>query len=323
MRRRILQAGAALALGGLLPAARAQNQAWPRKTVRLIVPSAAGSPWDPQARILAERLSQVFGQPFVVENHSGATGMIGMDLVAKADDGHTLGVVFMPHVLIPALFAKVPYDILRDVVPVTQMQWTYNALVVHPSLNVATLDELIALARSKPGELMYASGGNGTPAHVMGENFSRLTGGGMEHIPYRGPVLALQGVIGGQAQLSFASAASTVPHVQSGRLRALAVSAAEPLEALPGVPTFTAAGHPQFGSREWAGIVMDRGAAPGVPERLAGEILRVLADAKLVRQMRDQGVYLHGEGPQGLNDLMRTEMAKWREVVDRLALKLG
>lgn len=322
-RRAFLQSSAALALATTLPAARAQSAAWPQRTVRIVIPSAAGSPWDPLVRLIAERLSKDFGQSFVVENKSGATGNIGMDAVAKAADGHTLGLVFMPHVLTPSLFPRLSYDILTDVLPVTQIQWTYNALVVTPSLNVSSVAELVELVRSKPGQFVYASGGNGTPAHILGENFSRYTGGQLTHVPYRGPVLALQDMVGGQSHISFASAAAVVPHAQAGRLRVLAVSSDEPLDMLPGVPTLAQAGYPQFASREWAGIVMTKGASPEVPQLVADRIMAVLNDPVVAGNMAQQGSYLHGEGPEGLGKLMQSELAKWRELIKKLDITMG
>jgi tripartite-type tricarboxylate transporter receptor subunit TctC len=321
MRRRLMKALAALpALGA--PLARAQPApAWPSRTVRVVVPSAAGSPWDPTARLLAERLAPVFGQAFVVENRSGATGMIGMDHVVKATDGHTLGVMFMPHVMIPALFDKVPYDVLRDPVPVAQTQWTYNVLVVHPSLPVRDMAELVAHARRSPGRLTLLSGGNGSPAHVMGEYFKQLTGTFMVHVPYRGPVAALQDLVGGQADLMFASAGAAIPLLRAQRLRALAVTSPQRLEALPEVPTFAEAGFPTFDVRDWAGIV----ASPSVPAsalpRLNAEIRRALAEPGTAERFRAQGVYLETGTPEAFGALIRAESDKWTKVIRSARIK--
>ncbi|HYP69417.1 MAG TPA: tripartite tricarboxylate transporter substrate-binding protein, partial [Variovorax sp.] len=186
-RRKWLQQAGGLLLGGAVFPAVAQGSAWPSKPVRLIVPSAAGSPWDPMARHIAERLAQKFGQPFVVDNRSGATGLIGMDQLAKTTDGHALAVMFMPHTLLPALQPKMPYDTLGDLVPIGQTQWTYNALVTRPDLGVNSMQELVQLAQKNPGKLSFSSGGNGSPAHVMGEYFKQLTGTSILHVPYRGP----------------------------------------------------------------------------------------------------------------------------------------
>ena len=313
MRRQFLATLGALALGSHIGFASAAP--WPTQTVRIIVPSAPGSPWDPLSRLLAERLGQRFGQTFIVENKSGATGTLGMDQVAKATDGHTLGVIFMPHVLTPSLFKKMPYDILHDVVPVAQTQWSYNVLVVNPSLPAKSMKELVELARSKPGKLTIASGGNGTPAHVMAEHFKQVSGTYMVHIPYRGPVFALRDLIGGQTDLMFAAAAPAIAHAQAGRLRAIAVTSPKRLAALPEVPTFGEVGFPKFDVRDWAGIV----ASPSVPAEmvpvLSAEIAKVLAEPAVAEQFVKMGIELHSSSPQALGELMRSETAKWREVI--------
>jgi tripartite-type tricarboxylate transporter receptor subunit TctC len=162
IRRQFLQKLGAAAMGAWI-APGAQAQAWPAKPVRIVVPSAAGSPWDPLARHLADRLGKVFGQSFYVENRSGGTGLIGMDQVAKSSDAHTLGIMFMPHTVLPALVAKMPYDTLKDLVPIGQTQWTYNVLVVRSSMDVREMGDLVALARKSPGKLIYSSGGTGSP----------------------------------------------------------------------------------------------------------------------------------------------------------------
>jgi len=320
MRRRLLAT-----LGALPLAPRhtfAQAPTWPTRTVRIIVPSAAGSPWDPSARLLAERLAPVFGQPFIVENRSGATGMIGMEQLVKSNDGHTLGVMFLPHTLIPSLFEKLPYDVLRDPVPVTQTQWTYNVLVVHPSVPARDMAELVAHARRSPGRLTLLSGGNGSPAHVMGEAFKQLTGTFMVHVPYRGPVAALQDLVGGQADLMFASAAPAIPLVKAGRLRAIAVTAPSRLDALPEVPTFVEAGFPGFDVRDWAGIV----ASPSVPReaisRLNAEIGRILGEPGMAARFSQSGIVLQTGSPEAFGALIRGETLKWAKVIRNAGIKV-
>ncbi len=320
MRRHFLATLAALALAAHTGFASAQ--AWPTQTVRIVVPSAPGSPWDPLTRLLAERLGQRFGQTFIVENKSGATGTLGMDQVAKATDGHTLGVIFMPHVLTPSLFKKMPYDILHDVVPVTQTQWSYNVLVVNASLPVASMKELVALAKAKPGKLTLASGGNGSPAHVMGEYFKQASGTYMVHVPYRGPVLALQDLIGGQTDLSFAATAPAIPHVQSGRLRAIAVTSPKRLAALPDVPTFAEAGFAKFDVRDWAGIVASPSVPADVVPILNAEIAKVLAEPAVAEQFLKMGIELQASSPQAFGELMRSETAKWREVIRTAGVRM-
>lgn len=318
-RRNALHCGAGALLAAALPA---RASAWPAKPVRIVVTSAAGSPWDPMARHLADRLAQRYGQPFVVENRSGATGLIGMDLVAKTTDGHTLGVMFMPHTVLPALHAKMPYDTRADLVPVAQTQWTYNVLVTRPDLGVASVPELVALARQRPGKLSYSSGGNGSPAHLMGEYLKQLTATFILHVPYRGPVNALQDLVGGRSDMMFASVAAAFPHVQSGRLRALAVTAAQPLDVLPGVPTFAAAGLDRFDVRDWAGIVAPRSLPAEAVAPLNTAIVQALAEPGVPERFAGMGVYLHTGTPAAFGQLIGAELPKWGSVVRQAGIRI-
>jgi len=321
-RRDLLRWGGGLLLGGASINAFAQASAWPSRPVRLIVPSAAGSPWDPMARHLADRLAKQFGQPFVVENRSGATGLIGMDQVARAADGHALGVMFMPHTLLPALQPKMPYDTLTDLVPVAQTQWTYNVLVTRPSLGVGNMKDLVTLARKNPGKLSFSSGGNGTPAHVMGEYFKQLTGTYILHVPYRGPVAALQDLIAGQSDLMFASVAAAVPHVLSGRLRALAVTSTQPLDALPGVATFEAEGFANFDVRDWAGIVAPKSLPGDMVAPLNAAIVEAFGEPGVTERFAKMGTYLHTGTPLAFQQLIQSELPKWSDVVRRSGIRM-
>lgn len=319
-RRHLLQAAGALAL---MPwAAHSQSPAWPVKPVRIVVPSAAGSPWDPLARHLAERFSKTFGQPFIVDNRSGGTGLIGMDQVAKASDGHTIGIMFMPHAVLPALVAKMPYNTSKDVVPISQTQWTYNVLVVRASMPAKDVRELVALAKKSPGKLIYGSGGSGSPAHLMGESFKQLTGTFILHVPYRGPVAGLQGLIGEQTDMMFASLASALPHIRSGRLRAMAVTANERLDVMPEVPTFAQAGLPNFDVRDWAGLVGPSSLPASAVERLNAEVAAALAEPGLAQRFAQMGVYLQSSSPAAFGDWVQKEIPKWGEVVRRAGIQL-
>lgn len=320
-RRQFLQSTAAAALSAWL-APGAQAQSWPAKPVRIVVPSAAGSPWDPLARHLAERLGAAFGQPFYVENRSGGTGMIGMDQVAKSGDGHTLGVMFMPHAVLPALMPKMPYDTLRDLVPIAQTQWTYNVLVVRNGVPARDMAELVALARKRPGQLIYGSGGNGSPAHLMGESFKQLTGTFILHVPYRGPVAALQDLVGEQTDMMFASLAAALPHIRSGRLRALAVTANERLSVLPDTPTFAQAGFDQFDVRDWAGLVGPASLPASAVERLNAEVVKALAEPGVAARFAQMGVYVHSSSAAAFGEWVRQEIPKWGEVVRRANIRM-
>ncbi len=300
----------------------AQASAWPVRPVRIIVPSAAGSPWDPIARHLADRLSKGFGQTFIVENRSGGTGLIGMDLVAKSSDAHTLGVMFLPHTVLPSLMAKMPYDTLKDLVPISQTQWTYNVLVVRSSMPVRDMNDLLALARKSPGKLVYSSGGSGSPAHLMGEYFKQLSGTFILHVPYRGPVAALQDLVGEQTDMMFASLAAALPHIRSGRLRPIAVTSTQRLEVLPETPTFSQAGFAQFDVRDWAGLVGPAGLPTEAVERLNAEVLKALSEPDVVQRFAQMGVYLQASSASAFGQWIRQEIPKWAEVVKRSNIKM-
>lgn len=311
----------ALAISAAPTLVRAQD--WPQRPVRLIVPSAAGGPWDPIARHLAMRFSAEFGQPFVVENKSGATGMIGMDAVAKTTDGHALGVMFLPHALMPSLFDRVPFDVRADLVPVGQTHWTYNVLVVHPSVPATDMPSLVKLARSRPGKLNLASGGNGSPAHVMGEYFKQLSGSFIVHLPYRGPLAALQDLVGGQTDMMFASAAAAIPHVKSGRLRAIAVTAPHRLPALPEVATFAQAGFPNFDVRDWSGIVAPRSLPAQVVPRLNAAIGKALAEPGVAERFAQMGIFVHTDSPAAFGGFIEKEVNRWGRIIQTAGIRIG
>jgi len=324
MRRQFIQSLGALALGASLPwAARAQTPAWPTRPVRIIITSAAGSPWDPQTRYLAEKLAGIYGQPFIVENKPGATGMIGMDQVAKATDGHTLGVMFNPHALLPSLFEKVPYDLLRDVVPVARTEWTYNVLVTSATSPFRTMDDLVRHARANPGKLSYLSGGNGTPAHIMGEYLQQETKSTMVHVPYKGPVGALNDLVGGRGDLMFATAGSAIPLVIGGRLKALAVTALERLDSLPDIPTTAEAGYPKLEMRAWAGIVASPSVPASVIAGLNANIRKVLSDESFKETLVKRGIVPSLSSPEEFRNLIRSETEKWGPIIRAANIKLG
>jgi len=325
MRRTLL-----LAAGGLLvsPAlVRAQPApglpaGWPSRTLRIVVPSAPGGPFDLIARYLAERLGPVLGQNVIVEHKSGATGTIGMGEVARAaPDGHTFGLLYMPLVIVPHMFGKLPYDTLSDLAPVVQTNWTYNVLVVHPDVPARSLAELIALARSRPGALSFASGANGSPAHVLAESLKAATGTFAVHVPYRGVAGAVQGLIGGQVQYMFMSAGAAVPLAKSGRVHALAVTSPQRLAALPDVPTLAEAGYPKLDVRDWWGLVAPAATPAAIIDRVNAEVRKALADPAAVKRFSDAGIFVHTGTPAEFGDLMRSEFAKWGELVRRQGLK--
>ena len=346
MRRSLLIAAVGAALGPVFAGSRAFAQAgavpgtassagpvpapasadtppgWPSRPLRLILPSAVGGPFDLMGRYLAEKLGPALGQNIVVENRSGATGTIAAGEVARAaPDGYTVGLIYMPHMVVPHMFGRLPYDTLRDLAPVTQTNFSSNLLVVNPSLPVQSLDELIALMRRKPGALSYGSGANGSPAHLITESLKAATGTFAVHVPYRGVAGALQGLLAGDVQFMFLSSGLAVPQVKSGRLRALAVVNATRLEALPDVPTLAQAGQPGIEARDWWGIVAPAATPPTIIERLNAEIRRALADPAIVKRFADVGIAVTTGTPKAFGELMASEYARWGAIVRKQGLK--
>jgi tripartite-type tricarboxylate transporter receptor subunit TctC len=245
-----------------------------------------------------------------------------MDQVAKSTDGHTLGVMFMPHAVLPSLMEKMPYDTLKDLVPISQTQWTYNVLVVRSNVPASNMTQLVELVKKNPGKLVYSSGGTGSPAHLMGESFKQLTGTFILHVPYRGPVAALQGLIGEQSDLMFASLASALPHIRSGRLRALAVTSTERLEVLPETPTFAQAGFARFDVRDWAGLVGPTSLPAAAVDRLNAEVAIALSEPGIAQRFSQMGVYLQASTASVWGGWIHREMSKWAEVVRRANIKM-
>jgi tripartite-type tricarboxylate transporter receptor subunit TctC len=321
-RRAIGAIGAAAACAAAPGAVRAQ--AFPSKPIRMVCPLPPGSPSDVLARALAERVSADWGQPVVVDNRPGATGAVGLDAVAKAaPDGHTVGVMFMTHAVLPSLFGRLPYDTERDVVPVSNLVWLYNALVVPAASPVRSLQDLVRAARSRPGALNYASGGNGSPAHLVAEFFKQRADLRIVHIPYRGPAEAVQALMGGQVDLMFATTSAAVPQVRAGRLRPLAVTSPKRLAALPDVPTMAEAGVAGWDVREWQGIAAPAGTPPELVERWNAGLARAMADPGVRERLAALGMEVaEPNSPQAFAGLVKAELGRWSGMVRTLGLKV-
>ncbi len=318
MRRLLLVAFASLALAPLTTLAQS---AWPNKPVRIVVPFAPAGTTDILARALAPELSRAFGQPFVIENKPGAGGNLGADLVAKSTDGHTLlmGTVGT-HAINPALYAKMPYDHVKDFVPVTLVAGVPNVLVMNPAkaeaLGIRGVPDLIRVAKASPGKLNMASSGNGTSIHLAGELFKSMTGTYMVHFPYRGSGPALLDLIGGNMDLMFDNLPSAMPHIKSGKLKALAVTSAQRSAALPELPTVAEAGPlPGFEASSWFGLLAPAGTPAEVVNRLQQETARALATPALKERLQAQGAIPSGISPADFAKLIGAETKKWAAVV--------
>ncbi len=303
-------------LGSLLLAPFAPR-AQPARTLRLIVPFTPGGSTDILARAIAPKLGQALGQNVVVDNKPGAGGSLGAAEAAKSDaDGNTL---LMGHIgtlaVNPALYPRLAYDPLKSFVPVAYVARVPNVLVVNAASPLRSLKDLVAAARAQPGRLTYSSGGNGSAAHITFESLKLATKVFMLHIPYRGTAPSVTDVIAGQVDCTFTGAPAVVPHVKSGRLRALAVSSQRRLAVLPDVPTVAESGYPRFEADQWYGVVAPAGTPAAVVARLNAEINKALALPEVAQHLAVEGATPMPGTPQAFGDLIRREIPRWAEVV--------
>lgn len=292
-------------------------QTYPSKPVRLLVPSTPGGSVDTLARTLAPRLSEKWGQQMVVENRPGAGGAIAGELTARAPaDGYTLiiGTVASMATNV-SLQKKLPYDPTRDFAPITLVATQNLMLLIHPSIPAKSVKELVGLAKAKPGQLSFASAGNGTGGHLSGELFKLLAGIDLLHIPYKGVAPALVDVVSGQVSMTFASLLSGQPHSKSGRLRALAVTGAQRSPAVPELPTMQEAGVKDYESATWYGILAPAGTPGDIVNKLNNEIVAILKQPDVRERLSHEGAEPVGNTPQQFGAFIRSEIAKWGRVI--------
>ena len=289
---------------------------YPTRPVKVIVPSPPGGGTDILARVLAQHFSKTFGQAFVVENKPGAGNMIGIESVARSPaDGYTLLVVPSTLVLNSVLFKKVPYDPVRDFTPITLAATAPNVLIVNPALPVKSLAEFIALAKAKPGALSYGTPGIGTSPHLSMELLKSMASIDLQHVPYRGTAAAVTDVIGGQIAATFANALTAKPQVDSGRVRALAVSGPTRVEAFPTVPPVAEAGVPGYEAMQWYGIVAPAGTPAPIIARLHAEAAKALKSDEMKEKLAIDGAQPVGSTSAEFAALIRRELDKWTRVV--------
>jgi len=291
-------------------------QGFPAKPIRLVVPSAAGGSTDTISRILGHRLAGALGQSVVVDNRPGAGGNIGAEFVAKsAPDGYTLLVPFGGFAVNATLYRKLPFDPVKDFEPVIQLCSVTGILVVNPALPVKSVGELIALAKARPGELNFASAGSGTVTHLAGELFKSMAGINIVHVPYRGSGPALNDLLGGQVPIMFPNMPGTIQHVQTGRLRVLAVNSLKRSPLLPDVPTIAESGVPGYEASTWFGVLAPAGTPTDVVDRLNVEIGRVLSAPELTDHFGKEGAVAVGGTPEQFRVFIKAEIEKWGTVV--------
>lgn len=294
------KAALATALAGLCLSGAAQAaDAYPNRPIRLIVPFAAGGTTDIVARVVAEGLGRELGQAVVVENRGGGGGSIGADALARSTpDGYTLGVATVSTMATnPATNPKTPYNPLKDFAPITNMVNVPNVLTVNPAVPAKSVAEFVALLKANPGKYSYASSGAGGIGHLDGELFKSLTQTDMVHVPYRGSGPALNDVIAGQVNAQFDNLPSSMPHIQAGKLRALAIAAPKRLPALPDVPTFAEGGLPEMDNMAWYGLVAPAGTPQAVIDRIHDATVKALKDPKIAQRLADGGSLVDGNTP--------------------------
>jgi len=296
--------------------AQAPGANYPAKQIRVIVPFPAGGPTDAIARAIGQKLSETWGQPVIVDNRPGAGGNIGTELAAKSPaDGYTLFIGTVANAINQSLFAKLPFDFVRDFAPVTQNYVTGLILAVHPSLPAHSVKELIALAKAHPGQLSYSSSGVGGTPHLAGELFNSMAGVTMVHVPYKGSAPAMADLLGGHIQLTFDNMLTVLPQVKAGKLRGLAVTMTTRSPLAPELPTVAEAGLKGFEVKSWNGVVVPTGTPKEIIARLNGEIVRILRQPDLREKFLVQGVELVPTTPEEFGAFIKQDIAKWAKVI--------
>ncbi len=289
---------------------------YPNRPVRVVVPFAPGGPADLLGRLVATGLGTAFGQPVVVDNRTGAGGGVGAEFVAKsAPDGYTLLVSNVGDTISPALYKSMPFSYERDLVPVSLVASTPFVIVVNPAVPVRTTAELIQLARAKPGSVTFGSAGIGVASHLSGELFKQMAGIDIVHVPYKGQAPATTDLLGGQITFMFNNPIISLPHAKSGKLRAIAVTGTERIEAAPEIPTVAESGLPGFEAGTWFGIVAPAGTPAPIIQRLYTEIARTVSTREAKEKLAAQGVVAIGNSPAEFGKLIQADLKKWARVI--------
>ena len=300
----------------------ASGQPYPTKPIRMIVPFAPGGGADHLARTLAKKMTEVFEQAVVVDNRGGAGGIVGTELVARAAaDGHTVLITSSAHTIIPATYAKIPYEPLKDFAPISLLTSQPYLMVVHPSVAANTLREFIALAKSQPGKLNYASGSSGTAPHLAAELLKISTGIDLLHVPYRGGGPAVTAIVSGEVAMLFSSLPTTLPHVNAGRLKMLAISSAKRSAALPSLPTLAESGAPDFEVMSWYGFLAPARTPRRIIDKLNDTAVRMLRAPDMLARLANEGTDAVGGTPEHFRDYLAMELTKWDKLGRAVGLK--
>ena len=304
-----------------VPAALAQT--WPAKSIRYIVPFPPAGATDILARFIAEKLGPALKQPVVVDNRPGAAGAVGTELVAKSPpDGYTILMATVAQSISETLYTKQPFSFARDLAPVALVARVPNVMVVHPSLPVKTVKDFIALAKTRPGQINYASSGSGTSIHMSGELFKMLTGVSILHVPYKGSGLALTGLLSGETSVMFDNLPPSMPYIRSNRLRAVAITTATRYPGLPDLPTIAESGVPGYEASSWFGVVVPAATPRDIIVRLNAEVNRAINLPDMRERFAEQGAIPAPGTPEDFAEWIRSEIAKWGKVVKASGAKL-
>jgi tripartite-type tricarboxylate transporter receptor subunit TctC len=319
----LLRAVAGITLAALAAGAPAQGN-YPNKTIRMIVPFPAGGPTDIIARIVGQKLTDSMGQPVVIDNRGGSGGNIGADIVAKAaPDGYTLVMAIVgTHAINPALYARMPYDPVRDFSPITKTGAATIVLVAHPSVPVKSIKDLVALAKAKPRQLTFGSPGSGTPHHLAGELLKTMAGIDLIHIPYKGAAPAVAELLGGQVNTVIVSLPAAFPHVKAGRLTALGVTSGTRSAIVPEVPTFAEAGLGGYELENWYGLLAPARAPKAIIDKLNRETVKALQMPDVKERLNSQGFEIRTSTPDEFSVYIKSELVKWAKIVKASGAKV-
>jgi len=317
--RRIVIAGALLAAAGLVAA----QQAYPNKPIRFLIPNAAGGTTSVVARLVGQKLTESWGQPVIVDNRPGGNNVIASEALVKSPpDGHTIMLATAAHSINPLIFRNQPYDAIKDFAAVATLVSTDYILVLHPSVPANTLQEFIAYAKARPGQLNGAVSNAGGIQHLALELFNILAGVKLQAVPYKGGGPGITDLVGGQVQLAFNNSIAVLPHVRSGRLKALGIGGEQRLSVLPDVPTFAEAGLPGYNAKNWFGILVPVRTPKEIINKMAGEIARIQAMPDFKEKLATQGVEPFVSGPEQFAALIKSDMAKYAKIIKTANIKM-
>ncbi len=306
-----------------LSAGGALAQAYPSKTVRVVVPWPPGGSNDVVGRLVMQKLTESLGQQFIIDNRPGAAGSIGADVVAKAaPDGYTIMVHSTTHVGNASMYKNLPYDVIKDFAAVGLLSAQPGVLTVHPSLPVKSVKEFIALAKTRPNQLLYSSSGNGSAPHLQMALLISMTGIKLVHVPYKGGAPQVTALVSGETQASFATIATVINHIRAGKLRPLGVGSLKPSKALPGVPTIAASGVPGYEMSPWIGVFAPAGTPKGIIDRLNAEINKALAQPDIVQKLENQALDPWPSTPDEFSARMKADLEKYAKLIKLTGAKV-